>query len=179
MGLPGSSVSSRPWMMAQASRLPFGCGVLCTTLLGTYCFSLSLGSGRLALGWGIGEGSSGMGSSPRPGRDPRSTRGGLFRETSGLSRLIPSVAVLLLSHPHPAPQGASSPSRSHPSHHLFPHSQSVPPGAGWRGHSQLPATLWLQSLWDTSGARVGARDPLFLPPSPPPHKCCPSAPGVY
>ena len=172
-------MGGRPWTMAQASCLPLDSGSSAPYCRGHTASPCAWAQEGLPWAGASVRGLQAWAPRLDPGRDPHSSGGGLFRETSGLSRLIPSMAVLLLSHPHPAPQGASFPSHSRPSHHLFPHSQSVLPGAGWRGHSQLPATLWLQSLWDTSGARVGARDPLFLPPSPPPHKCCPSAPVVY
>ena len=95
-------MSGRPWMMAQASRLPVGCSFLCTTLLGTHCFSLCLGSGRLALGWGIGEGSSG--SSPRPWqRPPQQRRRAVQRG------LWPFPSHPLNGCPPPIPPASSSP----------------------------------------------------------------------
>ena len=59
------SVSIRLWMTAQVARQPIGFDFHCTKLLRTQWFSLCLGSGRkeswkLILGWGIGEGPSGL-----------------------------------------------------------------------------------------------------------------------
>lgn len=155
------SVSGRPWMMAQVSCMPVGSDCHCTKLLGTQWFSLCLGSGnkepwKAHPGLGHWKGSLRLGLSAWQ-RPPKH-----WRSASGLSPLIPLAVFLLALFPTPIQLPKEPPSPlilPHP--HPPPcHSQSVPPGAWWRGHPQLPANLWSAR----AVVHLRGQGPFSLPP---------------
>lgn len=176
-------MSGRCWTMAQVSCLRVGSASHGPTLLGTHWFSLHLAQeGRRPSGLGHGRGSLRLLTwalaETTQALDEGCWRGALaFPISCGqwLSSFYPT--------PHPfSPLIPASPSPTPPPHATPLHSHSAfspsgePGGGGTIPNSQLACAL-AEAVVQLR-CQGGGWGPLFLPPSPPPHKCCTRIPGA-